>query len=332
MQTNRWWSCCLVALGLLLLVAPRTVRAVEEPAGDSTRVFQCLTEPGPNERIYRGFNVQGGGMSGTGWDGSGTNATTLNWHMRNTSTDFATSGQRAAWIAGLQTWANVVQITFVELPVTGQNRSLDLGYTTGSHCGYEPAECGNSNCPFDGAGGVLAHAGFPPAVNSLCVPNMPETYAGDVHFDDAETWEQNTGSASAMSLQLIATHEIGHGLGLQHDTGSNDIMRPTFSLADSAIAPSASDLANIRAGYASGTGSVITLESLGVWVNNAYGGTELGTFSNPFNTVSEGVAGVPPGSTAVTLHIRGGNYSGGITITQPMFVQVESGPAYLGAP
>ena len=85
-------------------------------------------------------------------------------------------------------------------------------------------------------------------------------------------------------------------------------------------------------GYASGTGSVITLESLGVWVNNAFAGTELGTFSNPFNTVSEGVAGVPPGSTTVTLHLRGGNYSGGITITQPMFVQVESGPAYLGAP
>lgn len=318
-----------IALGLSLAF---TAHASEGGSADTTLVYHCEVEPGQNDRITRGFSVLGGGMNGTGWDGAGLNATTVNWHMRTVSADLTATAQRTAWIAALQTWADVVQINFVELPVGGRNRELDLGYATGNHCAYESAECGNANCPFNGAGGVIAHAGYPPATGSLCIPNMPETFAGDVHFDDDETWEQDTGSNTAMSLQLIAAHELGHAIGLTHDTGAGDIMRPSFSTLDGAQAPSASDVANIRAGYANGTGSVVTLESTGVWVNGSYAGTELGTVGNPFNTVGEGVVGVPPGSTTVTLHIRGGNYSGGLVITQPMFIQVESGPAFLGAP
>lgn len=319
-------------LVLLVLGSSAPVHAAEALLASPQPIFQCQTEPGENVQITRGLNALGGGMTGTGWDGAGLNATTLNWHMRDVSADLPASAQRAAWIAGLQTWANVVQITFNELPVRGQSRELDLGFTTGNHCGYEPAECGNANCPFDGPNGVLAHAAFPPFVNSLCIPNIPEPFAGDVHFDDAETWEQDTGSPSAISLQLIASHELGHSIGLTHDTGSGDIMRPTFSLSDAAQAPSASDLANVRAGYAAGSGAVVTLEATGVWANSAFFGTELGTVASPFNTVGEGAGGVPPGSTAVTLHLRTGNYAGGVTITQAMFVQADGGAALIGTP
>lgn len=318
------WAWCAVAVA-----AAPAIAAESEPGA---AMFACPSEPAPGTRILRGFGALGGGMNGTGWDGPGANATTLNWHIRTTSSDLTAAAQRAAWIAALQTWANVVQITFVELPVAGQNREIDFGYATGNHCAYEAAECGNANCAFDGQNGTLAHAGFPPFVNSLCVPNMPETWAGDVHFDDAETWEQNTGSSSAVSLQLIAAHEVGHSIGLTHDTGAGDIMRPTFSSTDSAQAPSASDLANVRSGYAAGTGSVQTLESLGVWVNLFGAAPGLGTIGSPFPTVGQGVAGVPPGSTAVTLHIQAGNYAQNLLITQAMFIRPEGGTVRIGTP
>ena len=320
------------AFALLVVLASGAARAEEVAPAGGAPVLRCPNEPGEGAKITRGFGALAGGMTGTGWDGAGQNATTVNWHMRNTTGDVGAAAQRAAYLAALQTWANVVQITFTELPVGGQSRELDLGFTTGSHCGYEAAECGTAACAFDGVNGTLAHAGFPPGVNSICVPNMPETFAGDVHFDDAETWERDTGSNTAVSLQLIASHELGHAIGLTHDTGAGDIMRPSFSATDSAQAPSASDLANIRAGYANGSGAVITLESLGVWVRSSAAAPELGTFFNPFNTVGEGAIGVPPGSTTVAVHVQAGTYVESVVISQPMFLVAEGGAVRIGTP
>jgi hypothetical protein len=319
----------MAGLTALVLLVPAAMAQAPQRLEE---VRECPVEPAPGTLIKRGLGTLSGGFAGDGWDGAGQNATTINWHVDNTTADFGAAGQRAALIAAMQTWANVVRITFVELPVATQNRMVDWTFLTGNHCAFESAECGNANCPFDGAGGVLAHAGFPPGVNSLCVNPMPETFAGNVHFDDADPFEQDGGSA-AFSMQLIATHELGHAIGLQHDTGPGGphIMRPTFGSGDVAQAPSASDIANLTAGYAAGTGAVVTLEQNGVWVYYGAVAPELGTFSQPFNTVAEGVNGVPPGSTTVTLHIDAGIYPGPVTITQSMLI-ATTGVVTIGTP
>jgi hypothetical protein len=323
------WAARALGLVALALLAPEAMAQAPQPAGD---VRTCPMEVAPGTSVKRGFRALGGGLAGEGWDGAGQNATTLNWHVDNATTDFGAAGQRAALIAAMQTWANIVQITFVELPVASQTRMVDWAFVTGNHCSFEGAECGNANCPFDGQGGVLAHAGFPPGLNSLCVNPMPETYAGNVHFDDADPFEQDGGSA-AFSMQLIATHELGHALGLQHDTGEGGphLMRPNFASGDVAQAPSASDIANLASGYALGAGSVVTLEQNGVWVYYGAVAPEQGTYSQPFNTVAEGANGVPPGSTAVTLHIDAGIYPGPVTISQAMFV-ATTGVVTIGTP
>ncbi|XP_036973544.1 collagenase 3-like [Acanthopagrus latus] len=68
--------------------------------------------------------------------------------------------------------------------------------------------------PFDGAGGVLAHANSP-----------GENQGGDTHFDDDETW---TLTRRGVNLLLVAAHEFGHALGLDHSRDRRALMFPTY--------------------------------------------------------------------------------------------------------
>jgi matrix metalloproteinase-14 (membrane-inserted) len=66
--------------------------------------------------------------------------------------------------------------------------------------------------PFDGPGGVLAHAAFPTD--------------GRVHFDDDESFSNS--SKTGVNLNLISAHEFGHALGLDHSRVAGSIMDPYY--------------------------------------------------------------------------------------------------------
>ncbi|NWI41918.1 MMP7 protein, partial [Picathartes gymnocephalus] len=69
--------------------------------------------------------------------------------------------------------------------------------------------------PFDGRGGTLAHA-FAPG----------EGYGGDAHFDDDEKWSEVN---REVNLFLVAAHEFGHSLGLDHSNVRGALMYPIYS-------------------------------------------------------------------------------------------------------
>ena len=66
--------------------------------------------------------------------------------------------------------------------------------------------------PFNGPGGVLAHAYFPED--------------GRAHFDEDEQYTDATDLGT--NLLQVAVHEFGHSLGLQHSNVQDSIMYPTY--------------------------------------------------------------------------------------------------------
>ncbi len=279
---------------------------------------------------------QPGGMVNDGWDGVGQHATTLYFHIENASPRGTQAGQRTAMLTALQTWADVVQIHFVETAVPNRSRSIDFRWEAGEHCASEPAECGDPDCVFDGPGNRFYHAAYPPGGNSPCGGVATEPHAGNIHFDIDDGFQENNDPGfNGISLALTAAHCIGHALGLgDNTTGNPDAFRSIMDNRDlrsrSLFFPSEADIIHIQEGYAAGTGSVTTLEDQGIWVNGSWLGAEFGTPGNPFDTVAEAVQGVPPFAPDVTIHLLGGQYPETITIATPCVITAEFSTAYIG--
>ena len=123
-------------------------------------------------------------------------------------------------------WAGVTNFTF-ERTSNPSAANLRISFKVRAH---------GDGFPFDGPRGVLAHA-FSPT-------------DGRFHFDGDEKWVVGAVKDS-FDLQSIATHEIGHLLGLAHTPVKEAIMFATFS-SGKTKGLNQDDIDGIHALYSSG--------------------------------------------------------------------------------
>ena len=139
------------------------------------------------------------------------NKTNLTYGFLNFSPDIPQAQTRQAIEQAFALWAAETPLSFTRIN-DANSADIRIGFFTGDH---------DAGSDFDGAGGILAHAFFPP-------PNSG-ALAGDAHFDEVENWTINVPTGSATDLVTVAAHEFGHSLGLRHSSVAAALMAPSYS-------------------------------------------------------------------------------------------------------
>ena len=132
------------------------------------------------------------------------NKTSLKYYIDNTSASLTAPQRESIIQEAFQKWAAVSNLTFTQVFSSG-SADIKLKWATGSHGDKDP---------------------FNPYTPGDTVITLAHTVGIDeIHFNDYFTWiEENDTLSSGYILLHVATHEIGHALGLDHSNVAGAIM------------------------------------------------------------------------------------------------------------
>ncbi|CAF1023954.1 unnamed protein product, partial [Didymodactylos carnosus] len=149
---------------------------------------------------------------------------TLTWKLKNELPKFGSKSKTYIQEA-FNDWTRYAPIKLQEICSTCGTADFNLAFTEADH---------QDGYPFDGPGGTLAHAFFPTD--------------GNVHFDSSEEWTDKY-DGFGYNLRLVASHEIGHALGLAHSYDQSALMYPFYQLMQPGDLLPKDDRDGIRALY-----------------------------------------------------------------------------------
>jgi hypothetical protein len=147
---------------------------------------------------------------GNGWDGAGLGAATISYVFSQMTEKLPAASSEAEITRAMEQWSNAVQVHWAQGAGATAPQTVNIVFANGAH---------GDGYPFDGPGGVLAHTFYP-------APPNPEPIAGDMHFDDSESWQ----IGSNTDLFSVALHELGHSLGLGHADDPSAVMYPYYQM------------------------------------------------------------------------------------------------------
>lgn len=167
------------------------------------------------------------GVPTQGWDGPGLGSFNLGYYIGNPNRadngfgGLAEATIENAFLAAAASWSSVVQVSFTKagdatLGAAGfnNNNSISFYFHGGANDTTDGLGFDGAWNPGTGAGSVFAHAWGPSDI-------MSESTAGNMHFDNAESWVTNGaaigGNSATIDLQSVILHELGHALGLGHE-------------------------------------------------------------------------------------------------------------------
>ncbi|CAH8625796.1 unnamed protein product [Dicrocoelium dendriticum] len=136
----------------------------------------------------------------------------LTWQIRSYPTKALTMARtHVVFQYTFNLWSKVTDLVFSEEKDYYKPADIIIQFGAGKH---------GDSIPFDGPGGVLAHAYYP-------TPDNVYSFSGDAHFDDDEVWNDGP-HKDYRNLISVAAHEMGHSLGLGHSTVPTAIMFPYY--------------------------------------------------------------------------------------------------------
>ncbi len=150
--------------------------------------------------------------------------------------------------------------------------------------------------------GVLAHAYFPP-------PNGVSA-AGDLHFDKDEDWVCDPAiiTGTEIDIGVVALHELGHSIGLRHESSDPAVMEPFYNAAMS-LGPLADDVNGATRIYGPNPNRRSFFSDIGIGTENPAARFHienvLNTDSDDFVVTSAGKVGVGLVNPANGVHVKG---------------------------
>ena len=246
-------------------------------------------------RAYEGALTTTGSAAGSiptygAWGGQDLHAVTLTYVFSQMTQQLSSASVQSEIERAMAEWSKAVEVTWKQGSNPTGNQTVNILFATYAH---------GDGFPFDGPNGILAHTFYP-------APPNPEPIAGDMHFNDSETWKIGADT----DVFSVALHELGHSLGLGHADSPSAVMYPYYKMSTELSPLDISTVQTLYAAAQPGSSSGSGSSGSGSSSNGSSGSSGTPNPLPPSNTLTLTVNPPPSTTTSAAINLTGATTGG----------------------